>query len=131
MRIAILLIGAAALFSFLFLVFGEPEEKRVIPYHLEGTTYQLRVADTPESRVRGLMFVEEAEGFEGMLFLFEESDVRTFWNKNTFVDLAVYWMQDGEVIGKDILPSVRATEEVRTITSPAPVDEVVEIIISD
>lgn len=53
---------------------------------------KVEVADTPEKLARGLMFRKKIEDGEGMLFVFTESSYRTFWMKNTYVDLSIAFL---------------------------------------
>ncbi len=103
-------------------------ERRVIKYSLEGKTYRLLVADEPGEWERGLMYVRQAKDFDGMLFIFPDKRIRQFWNKNTFVDLDVYWIAGDRIVGKSFLPSVEESEKIVIVSSPEPVDKVVEII---
>jgi hypothetical protein len=100
-----------------------------IPYELQGRTYKLLVADTEEKRHKGLMdvTVDEMNGFDGMIFKFNNKDIRSFWNRNTRLDLDVYWIADGKVIGKDKLPAMQGDNEV-IISAPQPVNTVIEIV---
>lgn len=72
-----------------------------------GGTYELRirdvrleveVADTPETRTRGLMFRENLPENGGMLFVFPESRRRSFWMKNTLVPLSIAYIREDWVI---------------------------------
>lgn len=45
------------------------------------------VADTDESRATGLMYVYQMPEDEGMLFVFDDDQTRSFWMKNTFIQL--------------------------------------------
>ena len=45
------------------------------------------VADTMETRARGLMFVEHMPRGKGMLFVFERPQRTSFWMKNTLIPL--------------------------------------------
>lgn len=65
--------------------------------------------------------------FDGMIFVSPDKQIRYFWNKNTFVDLEVYWLDDDKIIGRDFLPSIEKTKEIKTIQSPAPVNKVIEV----
>lgn len=103
---------------------AEPTRKVTI----ENKTYNLLIADSPKEHTKGLMNVRKLNNADGMVFLFEDSQVRTFWNQNTLVDLDVYWMQDDKVVGKSFLPSIETTKAPVTITSPEAVNKVVEII---
>ncbi len=96
-------------------------------YKLNGKTYNLAVAKNPLEWKRGLMYYKEPVSFDGMIFVFKDSQVRTFWNKNTHFNLDVYWLQDDKVIGKSYLPSIDYSGLV-TIQSPKPVNKVIEII---
>lgn len=100
---------------------------QIINYQLEGKKYKLLVADTPEKWQKGLMNFRKLDGVSGMIFLFPNKEIRTFWNKNTLMDLNVYWLDDDRVVGKDYLPSILKSKEVVVITSPQKVNKVVEI----
>lgn len=101
-----------------------------VRYELAGKSYTLRIADERTEWSEGLMFVTEADvtDFDGMIFIFPDSAPRSFWNKNTLLDLDIYWIQDGQIIGRDVLPSIKRSGEIVTVTSPQPADTVVEII---
>ena len=73
------------------------------------------------------MFYKKPVNFDGMIFIFPEKQVRTFWNKNTYMDLDIYWMDDGKIIGKSLLPSILKTKKIITVSS-GKVNQVVEII---
>ena len=49
--------------------------------------FTVEVADDPEERARGLMFVEEMGRFEGMLFVYERPQRASFWMRNTLIPL--------------------------------------------
>nr|WP_233495477.1 DUF192 domain-containing protein [Rhodosalinus halophilus] len=49
--------------------------------------FRVAVADTPDERAQGLMFVEEMGRFEGMLFVYERPQRVSFWMKNTLIPL--------------------------------------------
>ncbi len=95
---------------------------------IEGKTYTLLVADTPAKSEKGLMFVRKPTDVQGMIFQYQDSSIRFFWNKNTFVDLQLIWMNEGEVVGKSDLPSIEKSKTIVTVQSPGPADTVVEVI---
>ncbi len=94
---------------------------------IEDTEYTLVVADTPERWQQGLMYVRKPVSYDGMIFIFPEATMQSFWNKNTFEDLTIYWMHGAKVLGKSELPSIERSGEY-TVNSPVPADTVVEII---
>ena len=63
------------------------------------------LAILPEERQRGLMFVDQMESGNGMLFVFEYPSPQKFWMKNTRIPLDIgYFSQEG------ILKEVHAAE---------------------
>lgn len=49
----------------------------------------IQVAETDEDRSRGLMYVREMKDDHGMLFVFPDEFIPTFWMKNTLIPLAI------------------------------------------
>lgn len=49
--------------------------------------FQVEVADEPQERARGLMFVEQMPTLSGMLFIYEGPQRATFWMRNTLIPL--------------------------------------------
>jgi uncharacterized membrane protein (UPF0127 family) len=61
-------------------------------------TVLAEVARSPNDRAQGLMYREELPAGTGMLFVFEESDIRSFWMSNTYVALDIAYMDPAFVI---------------------------------
>ncbi len=99
---------------------------KTMNYQLTTNDYRLLIADTPEKWKNGLMFVEnkgDIGGLDGMIFTFPDSQIRTFWNKNTLSHLTLYWIQNNEVVGTSDLPSIMGTQIITTVSSPSSVIE--------
>ena len=104
---------------------------QTILYTLYSIPYTLLIADTPEKWEKGLMFVNNKKdigGADGMVFIFPKKERLTFWNKNTFVDLDLYWLNDDKVVGKTSLLSIEKSKEIITVDSLKEVNKVIEII---
>ncbi|MGL4284745.1 MAG: DUF192 domain-containing protein [Phreatobacter sp.] len=89
--------------------------------------FALELANSPETRTRGLMFRRELAPGRGMLFDFgpAESDV-TMWMKNTYVSLDMVFIRaDGTIrhIAENTTPLSEAT-----ISSTGPVKGVLEVV---
>ena len=59
---------------------------------------RLKIARTEEEREKGLMFQTHLREKEGMLFIFEDEQIRSFWMKNTFLYLDVVFVNEQGVI---------------------------------
>lgn len=90
-------------------------------------TFQLEIANTNESRARGLMFRRQLAEDRGMLFDFGpgETDV-SMWMKNTYIPLDMVFIRaNGTIhhIAENTTPLSEAT-----ISSHGPVKGVLEVI---
>ena len=64
----------------------------------DGFEVSARVADTPQTHEKGLMFVKYLPENEGMLFVFEEEDELVFWMKNTLIDLDMIFIDGNQTV---------------------------------
>ncbi|MDD2804072.1 MAG: DUF192 domain-containing protein [Elusimicrobiales bacterium] len=62
----------------------------------DGFRVKAELALTREAQAKGLMFRESLAPGSGMLFVFGEPGVKTFWMKNTLIDLDMVFL-DGEL----------------------------------
>ena len=79
----------------------EKFEKREITIEGKGgpVTIKAEIARTSAQQQQGLMYRKEVKDGEGMLFIFDKDDVRSFWMKNTLVPLSIaYIASDGRIL---------------------------------
>ena len=104
------------------------EDNKAKIYQINSKNYCLLTANSQEQWEKGLMFYKKPINFDGIIFVFPDKQMRSFWNKNTYLDLDLYWMDDEKIIGKSFLPSTLKTKKIITVSSPGKVNQVVEII---
>ena len=59
--------------------------RRTVQVHVE-------IADTVDKRQAGLMFRDVLDEREGMLFVYRDERIRSFWMKNTFIPLDIIYI---------------------------------------
>lgn len=106
---------------------GELPLERVAVIAADGSRhdFEVRLADTPETRARGLMYVTALENDAGMLFDFGETRHVGMWMKNTPLSLDMLFIDPaGRVVGIAARTRPFSTEIIR---SGRPVRAVLEI----
>jgi uncharacterized membrane protein (UPF0127 family) len=81
-----------------YVAFEQMENLQQLTIGPNNASVGVEVADTPEARSVGLMFRTELPAEQGMLFIFPESQVLTFWMKNTFVPLDIIFFDENKTI---------------------------------
>lgn len=128
----LLLLIFTIFFLVIFFIFKENKPQTSFSrYIIDGHMYHLLVARNPIQWSKGLMYYkskDELKDIDGMIFIFPDKEIKSFWNKNTYLDLDIYWMDGEKVIGKGFLPSILKSKEIIVVKSPGEVNRVVEII---
>ena len=73
--------------------------------------FRVEVADDPDERQRGLMFRSRLDPDQGMLFVFPDSQLRSFWMVNTAIPLSIAYIAADGIIQEiyDMQPFSRAS----------------------
>ncbi|MBN1541036.1 DUF192 domain-containing protein [candidate division KSB1 bacterium] len=101
------------------LQFLNPEGENVVGIDIE-------IADTEHKIVLGLMFRRSMHENQGMLFIFPDSDYRSFWMKNTYFSLDMFFVDQQGVIRTIRRETLPLSEN--TYTSEMPAKYVVEVV---
>lgn len=107
------------------LLLKEHQEKVIL--NIDGKNYLLLTARTDEERKKGLSGIKKLENADGMVFYFESESMPSFWNKNTYLNLEIIWINNNKIIGRDFLPPENKAGLIIK-KAPKPIDKVVEII---
>ncbi len=123
------LVFAAVMMSALALE-ASPALRRVPVRFGSGARIMAEVADSPQSRERGLMFRKTLARDYGMLFVFPDEQDRRFWMKNTWVSLDIVFIGVDKrirVICAGVKPSTPQTTEAEVARVGGPAQFVLEL----
>jgi uncharacterized membrane protein (UPF0127 family) len=85
----------------------------------ELLTFDVYLAQDFEQQRRGLMFVRSMPERTGMLFIYENDDIRSMWMKNTYIPLDMVFMRSNGSVS-----SVIHRAEPHTLLSRASIEPV-------
>ncbi len=68
------------------------KDKFIKLYLPDGKSIATELAVTDEERQLGLMYREKIDPDQGMLFVFGEEGIQSFWMKNTLISLDMIWL---------------------------------------
>ncbi len=105
---------------------GCPDDQPFV--EVKGERFDVVIADTNETRARGLMFVDEMADDEGMFFIFRRAAPRAFWMKNTRIPLDIIYL-DSSLRVVDIVKNAKPckTPRCRSYPSKRPAQYVLEL----
>ncbi len=110
--------------------YPETPGERITFYNKGNVVVQVEVeiADTPEERMRGLMYRRSLGQKEGMFFVFPREGLKGFWMKNTYIPLDIIFInRDLKVssVAKDARPCT--DDHCTTYKSEHPVKYALEV----
>ena len=105
----------------------EPDRAQQLPtvkMQIGNKTFTLEVADDDREQETGLMFRESMPADHGMIFVFDDVEVRGFWMKNTRIPLdIIYVAPDGTIVAiKPMQPF-----DLRSTSSDKPAQYAIEL----
>ncbi len=94
---------------------------------INGQRIEVELADTPARQARGLSDHPAFTDKQGMLFIFPQKQIQSFWMKEMLFPLDIIWIDGGRVAGiaPDLPPEGQTPKNI--YSSPEPVDRVLEV----
>lgn len=109
---------ATLIVLFLVAVSARADPLLTYPLRVGGHSIRAEVADTPDTRRRGLMFRTRLADSSGMIFVFPDEQRISMWMKNTLIPLSVAFIDSGGRI-TNIEQMQPHSEQTHSSTGPA------------
>lgn len=116
-------------FIILFLIpffFLNSSQKSVL-IKIGSNNFLVKLAETEQEKNDGLMFKRKFKDSNGMLFIYKNPRQVNFWMKNTFIPLAIIFIDENKRIKKIGIGNILSEE---VVSSQEPVIAVLEIPIT-
>jgi uncharacterized membrane protein (UPF0127 family) len=110
--------------------YSHPWSTEVATVHVGDQELQAEIADTSALQTRGLGYRDGLAPGTGMIFVFGEASMHTFWMKGMRFCLDIVWIEGGTVAGaaENACPEPRATDaDLTRYSSGVPVQYVLEV----
>lgn len=92
-----------------------------------GQTIKYELADTPEKTRLGLSFRENIAENWGMLFVFPQKSMRTFWMHEMRIPLDMIWITEEKIVQIDKNVPIKTNGAWTMVNSGFPIDKVLEM----
>ena len=129
--ITITLALIAASFIGVIIIFNiQQTERTTLAPHVKinGQIIKVLIADEPAELTQGLSDRPYLEADQGMLFVFPDSQVRSFWMKNMHFPLDIIWIDDNNIINISQNLPPEGEQPQNHYSSVLPVNYVLEVI---
>lgn len=85
-------------FNLLFIISCSAVEENIKEIQINDIKIKVEIADTVETRQKGLMNRASIPADQGMLFIFEKEQKMSFWMKNTTIPLSIAYISKSGTI---------------------------------
>ena len=87
----------------------------------------VEIADDLPKQINGLSYRKNLGDNNGMIFIFKDTQVRTFWMKNMLFPLDIIWINDNTIVKIDKNLPPEGSNPFATYSSSVPVNYVLEV----
>lgn len=125
--LAVMIVWVIAVFVVQKIINKEITDLKTAQVKINGTTIEAEIADGFLSRMRGLSGRESLGENKGMLFIFGNSAVQSFWMKDMNFAIDIIWFDNDKVVGFAENAQPPKDGNISSFRSPSAVNKVLEI----
>jgi uncharacterized protein len=94
---------------------------------LNGTCVKAEIMENEEGRQKGLMFRQGLADASGMLFVFDQEGVYSFWMKNMRFALDIVWISEDKKVSSIVCNALPCASDCQSLTPNANAKYVLEV----
>ena len=121
-----LILVVVFLFIYYFIQSLIPAKTKKTEVKIKGQIFISSLAETPSQRQKGLSGLKRLEENEGMLFVFRDKKIRTFWMKDVNFGLDIIFIDGDKIVDTTTLKK-SVGKNIPSYISKKPADKVLEI----
>ena len=104
----------------------QPLEMNEKTIHLNNQELTVEIADDPKEQSQGLSYRQSLSTNKGMLFVFPQPAMPSFWMKNMNFSLDIIWINEDNII-VEITKNISPDTFPKTFSPPSPIKYVLEV----
>jgi hypothetical protein len=110
------------------LTLSQKEKKANTAITIIDKKFKLQVADNDSERQRGLSLIDNLPPDEGMLFIFDDKNIREFWMRNTLIPLQIIFIDKCTIVDvREMTVEKDLKNPQKTYKSRLPADKAIEL----
>jgi hypothetical protein len=94
-KLIFIIIILVAILAIIFVIQKNKKQGQVC---FKNNCFDVELAITQEEQMQGLMFRRSLDKNKGMLFIFNEEGLASFWMKNTLIPLDIIWINKNKEV---------------------------------
>ena len=103
-------------------------KKQTAQIKINNQTFQVEIAKTQNEKIKGLSNQKNLKENSGILFVYDDYQVRNFWMNNMNFPLDILWIRDNKLISCEKNVPIKDNQgKISQISSSEPINYVLEI----
>jgi len=127
--IIFVLLAVSGFLVYRFVFLNQEDVKKAV-ITINEHSFSVEIADSASKQMRGLSGREKLNENEGMLFVFKDSSIKTFWMKGMKFPIDIIWIKEGRIMefSENLPPPKNILNAfIESVAPSVPIDSVLEV----